>query len=103
MINCSFRVHSDDFYVEIKCKNVLEQQFNSKTYLGGAVELGARSGAPTTERARSLSLKGAEFRARRIYFHNGVVTIVLWFVLVPKECAAVPVEPSGVVLSKASP
>ena len=32
---------------------------------------------------------------RRIYFHNGVVTIVLWFVLVPKECAAVVVEPSG--------
>ena len=26
-----------------------------------------------------------EFRMRRNYFHNGVVTIVLWFVLVVKR------------------
>ena len=46
---------------------------------------------------RALAFEAAEeeFEARRIYFHNGVVTIVLWFVLVPKECAAVVVEPSG--------
>lgn len=29
----------------------------------------------------------AEQERRRIFFHNGVVTILLWFVLVPKkEC-----------------
>ena len=46
---------------------------------------------------RALAFEAAEeeFEARRIYFHNGVVTIVLWFVLVPKECAVVVVEPSG--------
>ena len=35
---------------------------------------------------RALAFEAAEeeFEARRIYFHNGVVTIALWFVLVPQ-------------------
>ena len=90
MINCSFRVHSDDFYVEIKCKNVLRRRLWS-TLKWNTTDESKHQGATVVKCSfqgtvceRAQRVKGWSLSERRNYFHNGVVTIALWFVLVPQ-------------------